>query len=80
MYKLRICWGEDQNTENEKTYNFNTKNELLSFMKGVNEACGWHDYLLLEDTSDTFLEDDYDYDEDDYQKHNERLREYERSQ
>lgn len=50
MIEIKILWGSAPEPDAEPiTYRFNTLAEANAFLKGVDEACGWMDYALVED-------------------------------
>jgi hypothetical protein len=54
--EVRIRWGSESTREDmgnvTSTYAFDTDAELSAFLKGVDEACGWMDYEVVEDEGD----------------------------
>ena len=48
MNQVTIIWGTDQ--EEKKTYTFESPEELKFFMMGVDEANGWLEYSIVEET------------------------------
>jgi hypothetical protein len=53
QYKIKICWGSeftrlDSNNESI-TYSFNSEAERNAFLDGVEAACGWVDYCIIEE-------------------------------
>jgi hypothetical protein len=64
-YKVKIRWtlaehlvseeeyslspDERHGTEKSRTYDFRTKQERDTFMKGVEQAIGWSDYEIVKD-------------------------------
>jgi len=53
--KVKIIWGSDQDEENLKEYEFDTKEEYFAFMKGVDESNGWLEYSDIGDWGNTFF-------------------------
>ena len=47
LIKIKIRWGSDG--ESTKTYQFETREQKVFFMKGVDEAEGWLKYEILEE-------------------------------
>jgi hypothetical protein len=53
-FSVQILWGSHPDPDQEpKLYEFNTKDELDTFMDGVNEASGWLDYEIVESSATT---------------------------
>lgn len=54
MYKIKIHWGsESARKENEPIeYEFETERDRNFFLEGVDEAAGWLDYEIIEETYD----------------------------
>jgi hypothetical protein len=47
-YEVTILWGDDPPEDAEPiTYEFATEAELHAFIKGADEAIGWHDYTAI---------------------------------
>ena len=47
-WSVTIRWGTDP--QETASYDFATERELHTFMRGVNEACGWLSYEVLKST------------------------------
>lgn len=39
--------SEDENIIHQKVFNFNSKEELMAFEQGLNEAIGWCEYYAI---------------------------------
>ena len=52
MKKITIVWGTDK--EDKKTYEFKTDEQLKYFMMGVDEANGWLEYEIEENSTQRF--------------------------
>lgn len=51
-FEVKIVWGSASTREENpdpSTYSFDTKAELVAFLEGVEEACGWSEYEIVED-------------------------------
>lgn len=51
-FKVKIVWGSTESNYTEKqpcTYSFKTEEELTAFLDGVEEACGWMDYEVVDE-------------------------------
>lgn len=71
-FSVYIRWGED-NTRREVYakgnrgvwYGFDTQQELVAFLEGVDTANGWMDYVITEQNGVEFDNDDDIYDDED---------------
>ena len=42
--KIQIAWGSSKHLDDVKEYTFDSEEEYLAFLKGVDESNGWLDY------------------------------------
>ena len=42
--KIHIAWGSSKSVDDIKEYTFDSEEEYLAFLKGVDESNGWMDY------------------------------------
>ena len=42
--KIQIAWGSSKHLDDVKEYTFDSEEEYLAFLKGVDESNGWMDY------------------------------------
>ena len=52
-FNVTICWGSEttrlDNSNQGITYSFNSEVEKNAFLTGVEAACGWMDYEIVEE-------------------------------